>query len=63
MKNMQKKKTKKNGQRRRDSAVCRTELLDSIFFGGALGPHGAPQKIIVYLFFIIFYRNNIILGP
>ena len=29
------KKTKKNGQRRRDSAVCRTELLDSIFLGGA----------------------------
>ena len=37
------KKSKKKGQRRRDSAVCRTELLASNFsFFGPLGPHGAP---------------------
>ena len=35
---------KKHGQRRRDSAVCRTELLASNFFWGQKEKrHGAPQ--------------------
>ena len=56
------KKSKKNGQRRRDSAVCRTELLDSnFFFFGPLGPHGAPgpPKKMNFLstFFYFLYKK------
>ena len=51
------KTSKKKGQRRRDSAVCRTELLDPIFFGGwgALGPHGTPwAPFFLIIIFICF---------
>ena len=53
-------KSKKNGQRRRDSAVCRTELLASNFFFvfGPLGPHGALKMNFLpkfYYFLPIYY--------